>query len=348
MKNRFCRHIMLGVLSVCILAGAVVPVRGQSPLEYAQNELMLVDRDGDRFLARLFWATCETGIKKCLLFKNVPPQQTQLRLPRFLQENPIVAIAEEPFTDNSQVRPAFEAEKVFLNLRKIILAEERKGLIASVGEKHVWAEKRKSGLSKILVALATASSSRFLYVGQEENLIEWIKNRPDRSVTIEELFRQSYILNQGNVYLTILTIENVLSDATFEADRENTLVNQKLADLYVASPNKFGDWYHFFGTMLAGYVGEPAHLIVRLYSIYRKVTRGKSAEKATLAADKAGADIGAKLRTFMNQGPGLARARLIADLQERNWDSYTYVSRPAPLSKVDRLYVAPAHKIPLD
>jgi len=111
---------------------------------------------------------------------------------------------------------------------------------------------------------------------------------------------KSYILNHGNMYLALLTIENVLSDATFEENREYTAVNKKLADMYEFSPNKFGDWYHFFGTMLAGYVGERAETIAEMYTVYRRISRGEDAEKSTMDADVKGARIGNKLREHVN------------------------------------------------
>ena len=278
---------------------------------------MLVDSEGDRLLLQLFWDTCETGLKKCLLRKNIAPQETQLRLPRFLQENPILSDTPVRTVDNSRVRPLFDAQATVSNLKKIIRNEQARGLHASFGRIHTWSAGRTSGLSKIIMALATASSSRFLYVGHEEELIEWIKKRPDNSVSIEALFHKSYILNGGNVYLTLLTIENVLSDATFEENRENTAVNRKLADLYAGSPNKFGDWYHMFGTMLAGYVGEPARLIAKLYGIYRRISRGGAAEKATMAADKVGADMGVELRGLVSVKNEEVKAILANQIKEQ-------------------------------
>lgn len=350
MKYSFYNKLMIWVLSVFMFIGFAFPAwaQGQNAVEYAQKKLMLQDEDGDVFLTQLFWDTCETGIKKCILFKNVPPQDSQLRAPRFMKENPILPITTPRMTDNSKAMPTFNVEQTFRNLRQIILSEERLGLEATPGKAHAWAIEPNTGLSKLVVALATASSSRFLYVGQEENLIEWIINRPDLSVTIEDLFRQSYVLNKGNVYLTLLTIENVLSDATFEAERENTLVNQKLVDLYKASPNKFGDWYHFFGTMVAGYAGEPAHLIVKLYSIYRKISRGDKAEKATLAADKAGADIGTQLREFMEQDKAIARERLMTALRAQKQKSKDLNDSKVFINKQDKVYVSHKLKTVLD
>ena len=320
MRISFFHKAIVTISAVVLLSVFGGPVCAQSNrfVEYAQEKLMLVDREGDRLLLQLFWDTCETGLKKCLLRKNIAPQETQLRLPRFLQENPILSDTPVRTVDNSRVRPLFDAQATVFNLKKIIRNEQARGLHASFGRIHTWSAGRTSGLSKIIMALATASSSRFLYVGHEEELIEWIKTRPDNSVSIEALFHKSYILNGGNVYLTLLTIENVLSDATFEADRENTAVNRKLADLYAGSPNKFGDWYHMFGTMLAGYVGEPARLIAKLYGIYRRISRGEAAEKATMAADKVGADMGVELRGFVSVKDEEVKALLEGQIIERS------------------------------
>ncbi len=319
MRISFFHKEIVTISAVVLLSVFSGPVCAQSNrfVEYAQEKLMLVDREGDRLLLQLFWDTCETGLKKCLLRKNIAPQKTQLRMPRFLQENPILQNVPSRPVDNSRVRPLFDAQATVSNLKKIIRNEQARGLHASFGRIHTWSAGRTSGLSKIIMALATASSSRFLYVGHEEELIEWIKTRPDNSVSIEALFHKSYILNGGNVYLTLLTIENVLSDATFEEDRENTAVNRKLADLYAGSPNKFGDWYHMFGTMLAGYVGEPARLIAKLYGIYRRISRGEAAEKATMAADKVGADMGVELRGFVSVKDEEVKALLEGQIKEQ-------------------------------
>ncbi len=296
------QKFLILIIGIFVL-GFSVPVFAQS-IEYAQERLMIVDQKGDEILFQLFVDTCKTGIKKCIRCENVAPSQSQQRRPRFEKENPILSHEKRPFKQNRYMVPLFEMEKTLDNLKKIIEKEHQQGLNISAGEIHSWAPSNfyyELGLSKVLMALATASSARFMYVGKEVALIEWIKTRRDHSITIETLFQQSLLLNKGNIYLALLTIENVLSDATFEEYRENTIVNQKLNDLYLNSPNKFGDWYHFFGTMLAGYVGEPAQLIAYLYSVYRKISRGDSAEKETMAADKAGADIGVELRHFLQE-----------------------------------------------
>lgn len=295
-------------------------------ITYQQKALMRVDRRGDLILRRLFLNTCQTGFRKCRQLENIPPQPSQMRSPRFARENPILSRDSERTADNAKprkARPLFDVQVTLDALKRIIREENRKGHRIFPGRKHVWglgsldwsrgSVARGFGHlltrvmfsafipSKILVALGTASSARFMYVGKEVPLIEWIKRQPDGTLTIESLFRESFALNDGDVYLAILTIENVLSDAAFEPDRENTAVNRKLPDLYAASPNKFGDWYHLFGTMLAGYSGAPARLIAWLYSVYRRISRGKAAERSTMAADRAGARIGTGLRRFVGR-----------------------------------------------
>lgn len=305
------------LVSAVLLCGAASVVAQR--VTYRQEKLMLTDAEGDAVLLSLFVDTCQTGVQKCFSFKNLPPQASQLRAPRFARENPILNIKDNRITDNTQVKPLFNPQTVFTNLQDVISTGKYR---PSLGKIHYWAKESfspvKLTVSKIVMALATATSPRFMYVGQEENLIAWILARPNHSVTIEELFKTSYGLNRGDVYLTILTIENVLADATFEKDREKTAVNQKLADLYEASPNKFGDWYHFFGTMLAGYVNEPAQAIAELYGVYRRISRGSDAEKATMAADKAGADLGVKLRHFVFTQDMKLQKKIQAEQQKKD------------------------------
>lgn len=301
-----------------LLIGAAQPVFAQA-ITYRQEQLKLIDPDGDEVLLKLFSDTCKTGIKKCITFTNVPPAESQLRVPRFASENPVLDIEDNRVVDNSKAEAMFDMEATLARLKSIMKNGRYK---ISLGTMHRWALKdflsAKVVASKILMCLATATSARFMYVGQEVPLINWILSRQDNSVTIEQLFEESYNLNKGNVYLTVLTIENVLSDSTFEADREKTAVNRKLSDLYAGSPNKFGDWYHLFGTMLAGYANEHAEAIADLYGVYRKISRGSNAEKATISADKIGAKMGRQLRQFVFDNDKELQRELVEQIKKRD------------------------------
>lgn len=297
----YMNFIKIFITFVLILyTGYFIPVYSQ--VTYQQNHFLLKDKHGDEELSKLFVDTCETGVKKVIKHKNICPQESQNRVPRFAQYNPILSDIPKEKTDNTSARPSYNTKNTIDNLKEIISHKNKLGIKVSFGKTHTWSTLQPASfLPKIIVALATASSARFMYIGKEVNLIKWITAQKDKSVTIESLFQYSYILNDGNMYLTILTIENVLSDATFEEKRENTLVNQKLVDLYIQSPNKFGDWYHFFGTMLAGYTGAHADIIAKTYGVYRKISRGDEAELSTMHADKEGAKIGYELFLFVNE-----------------------------------------------
>ncbi len=110
--------------------------------------------------------------------------------------------------------------------------------------------------SKLMMALALGRSNRFLVTGAESTLNAWILFQPKNSITIPELFRASYITNNGDVYKTLLTIENVLSHEWRNPNRESLPVTVRLKPItsgFQYSDDRFGSWYHLFGVMLFGY-----------------------------------------------------------------------------------------------
>lgn len=109
--------------------------------------------------------------------------------------------------------------------------------------------------SKLLLCLACGWTSRYCITGKEAALTRRILSYPDRSLQLHQLFAESYVLNQGNLYMTFLTCENVLADHPHRADRENDPLQRKLA--YIRNDSKelgdnYGAWYHFFGIALYG------------------------------------------------------------------------------------------------
>jgi len=152
----------------------------------------------------------------------------------------------------------------FIKMLNQVLLEESQSYKIEVGEFHKWHPqlKKEHPLSlflkfpKPLIALAQGDTSKFLYTGSEEKLILWILEQPAESITPEMMFRKSLQLNSGNVYLTILSIENILSKFWFTADRENTRINRRLKPFHNqlgSAGDKFGFWYHFFGLILQSY-----------------------------------------------------------------------------------------------
>lgn len=160
-------------------------------------------------------------------------------------------------------------KKEMLNMYKQIIAEERaNGIEPFFGEPHEWSPEfrqycRDKGemiplvFTKLLTALASGVTSRHFKTGQESALIEYILSRGDASVTMDQLFRRAYQLHNGDVYLTILAIENILGDNWRHPERDKLAVTRKLANIsnfYQGRGDKYGAWYHFHGIMLYGYV----------------------------------------------------------------------------------------------
>lgn len=109
--------------------------------------------------------------------------------------------------------------------------------------------------SKLLMCLACGWTSRYCITGTEETLKERIMSYPDHSLQIHELFAESYVLNQGNLYMTLLSCENVLTGQPHRSEREFDPLQQKLS--YIRNDSKplgdnYGAWYHFFGIALYG------------------------------------------------------------------------------------------------
>jgi len=109
--------------------------------------------------------------------------------------------------------------------------------------------------SKLLMCLACGWTSRYCITGAEEALKERIMSYPDHSLQIHELFAESYVLNRGNLYMTLLSCENVLTGQPHRSEREFDPLQQKLS--YIRNDSKplgdnYGAWYHFFGIALYG------------------------------------------------------------------------------------------------
>ena len=143
------------------------------------------------------------------------------------------------------------------------------GIEPKVGEFHKWSSeflkkdiKDTHGLhwvdqfTKLLIALAKGETGRFMTTGTETKLREWILAQPLDSITMPELFRASYRLSRGDVYQSLLGIENVLARDWTVDHRENLPVTMRLTRItheFGSKESRFGDWYHFFGITLFGY-----------------------------------------------------------------------------------------------
>lgn len=200
---------------------------------------------------------------------------------------------------------------------QIINEETANGINPIYGQPHAWSPEflAKYGqsspmlaTSKLLMALATGDTFRFMRTDQEEPLYKWMIAHPKSSVTIPELFRQSYRLNGGDVYKTLLTIENVLSRQWKNPNRERLPLTERLKPItsgHQYSGDKFGTWYHLFGIMLYGYVkgsvkGTAIGAIEALGAALWYPTEKTQKRKINLDGGSIGSDLAdqVKQRTF--------------------------------------------------
>lgn len=112
-------------------------------------------------------------------------------------------------------------------------------------------------MPKTLITLAGGKGSHIMITGNEEKLRSHLETLPDRSLTPEELFRISYRMNDGDLYKSLLTVENVLSDQWRNPKRDKLTTTAKLipfSNTFGSDGDVFGHWYHLFGITFFGSV----------------------------------------------------------------------------------------------
>ena len=269
------KQTLLLALAVILLAGcATARVAGQKSefmewLEYGyqsehyqQDSLRLVDPKADAFLIRRM-DTIPAKIFTYLV--NGLPQDEKQDIPR-------------DFTIGRDL--PFDYIPL-LNKCREIMRRHYPAIVPTLGEEHKWSPearrymaygywhrlwRRLSGKqqdypcplfmrSRLLLCLACGWTARYCVTGQEQALTQRILSYPDRSIQLHQLFEESYVLNKGDIYLTFLTCENVLTGMPHRDGRGDDPLQRKLAyirnDSHEAGDN-YGAWYHFFGIALYG------------------------------------------------------------------------------------------------
>jgi hypothetical protein len=205
--------------------------------------------------------------------------------------------------------------KNLTSMMKEVIFEEYKmtGIEPRLGTIHKWSPqihkklKKKfiflSRFSKLLMALCRGSTSQFMITGKENLLADYLLTRKENSVTLEEMFRSSYRINEGDVYLSLLTIENLLSRYWHTPKRSKRLLTTKLKDItnYNYRIDKFGSWYHLFGIMLYGYAegGFKATVVGKVESIGSQLMSRFEDEKQEDFINRRGGRVGNRLRKFI-------------------------------------------------
>jgi len=205
--------------------------------------------------------------------------------------------------------------KGFVKMFQQVIAEEMKnGIQPRQGRVHEWSESTKKEFGghlamhfpKLLVGLGVGMSSRLMVSGQESELRQYLLNQPESSVSFAEFFRKSYQLHQGDVYLSLLCMENVLS-ANWKAPHRNEIgFFKSLSPLQSAmngGGDNFGSYYHFIGTLLYGYAygATASNLIGIIEAMGSAVLNGFQPEPQESFANIMGGKIGSRWRKVLRQ-----------------------------------------------
>lgn len=150
-------------------------------------------------------------------------------------------------------------------LTQVIVSELENGIIPKKGKFHKWSPEFKdeygrlnfSSLgSKMLISLAIGKTYLYMKTDKELELLDEMRKQDDNSLSLIDLFRMSYRINDGDVYLSLLTIENVMSIHWKTKNRMNldfVFPLRQITNRYEGRGDRFGSWYHLFGMILYGY-----------------------------------------------------------------------------------------------
>jgi len=190
-----------------------------------------------------------------------------------------------------------------------------------------------TGFSKTLGALAIGQGMILTPTGHEKDLYDWMIQQPDRSIEPAELFRQSYRLNEGDIYRTILTIENLLSRAWQVKTRDQLDQTRKLKPfvrMIGPEADTYGSWYHFFGTMLHAYATRPssARMVAGIEAAGSFGLDGKIEFQET-HVNRSGAVVGGKLSRMIKDESW----RQLDGADEEGLSFYTYVNTTEDLTR---------------
>ncbi len=188
---------------------------------------------------------------------------------------------------------------------------------ARMGQCHKWSREFKNdantsikirSMGKLLTALSLGVTSQYLSTGKEIDLKNWILSQENRSVTLSKIFYESLLLNNGDIYLSSLTIENVLSRYWRAKNRESLELTQKLSSITTIlndSGDIFGSWYHLWGMMTYGmcYGSAKSYLMGAIETIGSHFSYSFAPEPQQDYINEMAGPVGAKLaKTIDNLG----------------------------------------------
>jgi hypothetical protein len=257
----------------------------------------------------------------------------QAAFPRYDERSAAARVDFEPWMEGRTAPIRVEAAQDMLV--QVLHEEARDGLPPRPGEPIRWSpafHRRHPNpqWSRLLVTLTFGASSRLLRTGREEALLEWLQAQPDDSVDLQGMFRASYRAADGDVYLALLTAENVLSRYFLDPERDRLFYLHKLrplTDTFEDRGDQFGAWYHLFGMMLYSYARGPTAGFVTgaAETLGSKLSNDREeVEIQEGFVNRAGSRLGAHLRRVVRSAdwarhtddPSLLRESAYMDLDE--------------------------------
>ena len=282
---------------------------------YQQDSLMLVDPIGDAHLLRQL-DTIPIKVFSYLFNGTIPQSEATVRAatPRYKSGGTV------PW-DNDRL----------INKVSGIMRENFPTIFPTIGEEHQWSPEARKYLphafwhrlgrklsgkqrdfpcptfsrSKLFFCLACGWTSRYLVTGREQALMERMMTYPDRSVQLHDLFAESYVLNDGDLYMTLLTCENLLAGTPHRRERSSDPLQKKLSYIRIDSEelgDNYGAWYHFFGIALYGMMRPDLQSLVvaDIESVGSFFLEGPDRQEDLI--NHYGAIFGGKLRRLLDNG----------------------------------------------
>jgi hypothetical protein len=193
--------------------------------------------------------------------------------------------------------------------------------------------------SKLICALGLGATNLVMPTGTEPALKAWILQQPPGSVEFHQLFREAYRLNEGDLYGTLLSAENVLCEGLYDPDRQKREVTSRLSYLRSdSSPqgDNFGSWYHLFGSALYSLMRPEwkARTAMAVEGAGSLILEGSDPQEDHI--NRLGVRLGAGLRDLVQNGlPESPPARPYLNTREFGWDrrSVATWSVPSPEGK---------------
>ena len=324
------RYAILVVLLV-VFAGPVVAgefkdwIKTKEATHYQQTGLCLEDPKGDAFLIRKLDQVPQKLLDA--LVKNSYPQA------EIEKEKELEALENADKDKLGYVigkTVPIDVDRMVNKCREIMLYYYPR-IIPTLGEEHRWSPEAKRYLiygfwhrlgrhifrkqkefpsplffrSKVFLLLACGWTSRYAVTGQEAALTERILKYPDKKLQLHHMFQESYVLNKGNLYLTLLTAENVLAGDPYRVDRENDPIQKKLAYLRhdsIEMGDNYGAWYHFFGISMYALIraGVVSRAVAEIESLGSLFLEGKDKQEDYI--NRYGAIFGRKFKKMFNAG----------------------------------------------